>query len=199
MYGNVSEVGWNMWCVQANPELTALWAVGQRIWQRDFPGIYSAIAAHQWSENILPVMEALRGTVMAVHFSVTNCTHLTWMMACTTHICGSNCISNTMWLSFQVLKYNISPTGDLRICILFFFFMSSGEKNIFWRLLLGVIEYTPESSATHWVSDWLTADLFEAHCIDLLRQTELLLRLCLSPVYYIHSLTLRLDKKKYIG
>ncbi|XP_014019352.1 COP9 signalosome complex subunit 8 isoform X1 [Salmo salar] len=46
----------------ANPELTALWAVGQRIWQRDFPGIYSAIAAHQWSENILPVMEALRET-----------------------------------------------------------------------------------------------------------------------------------------
>ncbi|XP_020317297.1 COP9 signalosome complex subunit 8 [Oncorhynchus tshawytscha] len=46
----------------ANLELTAVWAVGQRIWQRDFPGIYSAIAAHQWSENILPVMEALRET-----------------------------------------------------------------------------------------------------------------------------------------
>ena len=48
-------------CIQANPELTAVWAVGQRIWQRDFPGIYTAIAALQWSENILPVMEALRG------------------------------------------------------------------------------------------------------------------------------------------
>ncbi|RXN29076.1 COP9 signalosome complex subunit 8 [Labeo rohita] len=46
----------------ANPELAAIWAVGQRIWQRDFPGIYTAIAAYQWSENILPVMEALRGT-----------------------------------------------------------------------------------------------------------------------------------------
>ncbi|XP_055735014.1 COP9 signalosome complex subunit 8 isoform X1 [Salvelinus fontinalis] len=46
-----------------NPELTAVWAVGQRIWQRDFPGIYSAIAAHQWSENILPAMDALRGVV----------------------------------------------------------------------------------------------------------------------------------------
>lgn len=46
---------------QANPELAAVWAVGQRIWQRDFPGIYTAIAAYQWSENILPVMEALRG------------------------------------------------------------------------------------------------------------------------------------------
>lgn len=47
--------------LQANPELAAIWAVGQRIWQRDFPGIYTAIAAYQWSENILPVMEALRG------------------------------------------------------------------------------------------------------------------------------------------
>lgn len=47
--------------MQANPELTAIWAVGQCIWQRDFPGIYTAIAAFQWSENILPVMEALRG------------------------------------------------------------------------------------------------------------------------------------------
>ncbi|XP_050975570.1 COP9 signalosome complex subunit 8 isoform X2 [Labeo rohita] len=47
----------------ANPELAAIWAVGQRIWQRDFPGIYTAIAAYQWSENILPVMEALRATI----------------------------------------------------------------------------------------------------------------------------------------
>ncbi|XP_027879359.1 COP9 signalosome complex subunit 8 isoform X3 [Xiphophorus couchianus] len=48
----------------ANPELAAIWAVGQRIWQRDFPGIYTTIAAHQWSENILPVMEALRAEMM---------------------------------------------------------------------------------------------------------------------------------------
>ncbi|XP_061774633.1 COP9 signalosome complex subunit 8 isoform X2 [Nerophis ophidion] len=46
--------------LEANPELTAIWVVGQRIWQRDFPGIYTAIAAYQWSENILPVMEALQ-------------------------------------------------------------------------------------------------------------------------------------------
>ncbi|KAL4618049.1 COP9 signalosome complex subunit 8 isoform X2, partial [Arapaima gigas] len=50
----------------ANPELTAIWAVGQRIWQRDFPGIYSSIAAYQWSESILPIMEALRGTCHVV-------------------------------------------------------------------------------------------------------------------------------------
>ncbi|XP_075067989.1 COP9 signalosome complex subunit 8-like [Mixophyes fleayi] len=44
----------------ANAELGWIWEVGQRIWQREFPGIYAAIAAHQWSENIQPVMEAVR-------------------------------------------------------------------------------------------------------------------------------------------
>ncbi|XP_071603180.1 COP9 signalosome complex subunit 8 isoform X2 [Heliangelus exortis] len=44
----------------ANAELGAIWSVGQRIWQRDFPGIYTTISAHQWSETIQPIMEALR-------------------------------------------------------------------------------------------------------------------------------------------
>ncbi|KAJ3591889.1 hypothetical protein NHX12_007020, partial [Muraenolepis orangiensis] len=44
----------------ANPELSAMWGVGQRIWQRDFPGVYTAITAFQWSENVLPVMDSLR-------------------------------------------------------------------------------------------------------------------------------------------
>ncbi|XP_012689500.1 COP9 signalosome complex subunit 8 [Clupea harengus] len=44
----------------ANPELAAVWAVGQHIWQREFPGIYSTIAAYQWSEGIGPIMEALQ-------------------------------------------------------------------------------------------------------------------------------------------
>ncbi|XP_013928264.1 PREDICTED: COP9 signalosome complex subunit 8 [Thamnophis sirtalis] len=44
----------------ANLELGAIWAVGQRIWQRDFPGIYTTIDAYQWSESIQPIMEALK-------------------------------------------------------------------------------------------------------------------------------------------
>uniref|UniRef100_A0A8C3HU62 COP9 signalosome complex subunit 8 n=2 Tax=Durocryptodira TaxID=1579337 RepID=A0A8C3HU62_CHRPI len=44
----------------ANSELGGIWSVGQRIWQRDFPGIYTTIGAHQWSETIQPIMEALR-------------------------------------------------------------------------------------------------------------------------------------------
>uniref|UniRef100_A0A5F9C2C6 CSN8/PSMD8/EIF3K domain-containing protein n=1 Tax=Oryctolagus cuniculus TaxID=9986 RepID=A0A5F9C2C6_RABIT len=45
----------------ANSELGGIWSVGQRIWQRDFPGIYTTISAHQWSETVQPIMEALRG------------------------------------------------------------------------------------------------------------------------------------------
>uniref|UniRef100_A0A8D1ZR94 COP9 signalosome complex subunit 8 n=1 Tax=Sus scrofa TaxID=9823 RepID=A0A8D1ZR94_PIG len=44
----------------ANSELGGIWSVGQRIWQRDFPGVYSTINAHQWSETVQPIMEALR-------------------------------------------------------------------------------------------------------------------------------------------
>ncbi|KAM4606908.1 COP9 signalosome complex subunit 8 [Discoglossus pictus] len=44
----------------ACPELGALWEVGQRMWQREFPTIYTSIAAHPWSESILPIMEAVR-------------------------------------------------------------------------------------------------------------------------------------------
>ncbi|ELW63565.1 COP9 signalosome complex subunit 8 [Tupaia chinensis] len=46
--------------LEANSELGGIWSVGQRIWQRDFPGIYTTINAHQWSETVQPIMEALR-------------------------------------------------------------------------------------------------------------------------------------------
>ncbi|XP_032253552.1 COP9 signalosome complex subunit 8-like [Phoca vitulina] len=44
----------------ANSEWGGIWSVGQRIWHRDFPGIYTTINAHQWSETVQPIMEALR-------------------------------------------------------------------------------------------------------------------------------------------
>lgn len=46
----------------ANLELGGIWSVGQRIWQRDFPQIYAAVCAQQWSETIQPIMESLRDT-----------------------------------------------------------------------------------------------------------------------------------------
>ncbi|XP_030065727.1 COP9 signalosome complex subunit 8 isoform X2 [Microcaecilia unicolor] len=47
----------------ANSELGGIWSVGQRIWQRDYPGIYTTINAQPWSENIQSIMEALKGVL----------------------------------------------------------------------------------------------------------------------------------------
>nr|XP_034492741.1 COP9 signalosome complex subunit 8-like [Marmota flaviventris] len=44
----------------ANSELWGIWSVGQRIWERDFPGIYMTIYVHQWQKLVQPIMEALR-------------------------------------------------------------------------------------------------------------------------------------------
>ena len=46
--------------LQANAELALIWAVGQCMWQRDFPSIYEALDK-QWSEPLKPIMSALHG------------------------------------------------------------------------------------------------------------------------------------------
>uniref|UniRef100_A0A6I8SJU9 CSN8/PSMD8/EIF3K domain-containing protein n=1 Tax=Xenopus tropicalis TaxID=8364 RepID=A0A6I8SJU9_XENTR len=44
----------------AHSELGGIWEVEKKIWQQDFPGIYTSISAYQWSETIQPIMEAVR-------------------------------------------------------------------------------------------------------------------------------------------
>lgn len=45
---------------QSSQELSNVWAVGQKIWLRDFPGIYEAMNK-EWSEPVKPIMTALLG------------------------------------------------------------------------------------------------------------------------------------------
>ncbi len=45
---------------QSNPELALIWAVGQAMWQRDFPAIYEALNK-DWSDNVKPTMNTLLG------------------------------------------------------------------------------------------------------------------------------------------
>ncbi|CAM9934965.1 unnamed protein product, partial [Lampetra planeri] len=54
----------------ANPELGAVWCVGQRMWQRDFPGVYSSIGAQTWSEALQPILHALREETRKRAFSL---------------------------------------------------------------------------------------------------------------------------------
>lgn len=86
--------------MQANPELTAIWAVGQHIWQRDFPGIYTAIAAYQWSENILPVMEALRGKTL-IQFNISLCKYQLYV----SHLTQGQLLRNSHAGKLKRIKY----------------------------------------------------------------------------------------------
>nr|CAD7438664.1 unnamed protein product [Timema bartmani] len=42
----------------SHAELGLIWKVGQRLWMRDFPGVYTSLAV-DWSENVSQVMQAL--------------------------------------------------------------------------------------------------------------------------------------------
>uniref|UniRef100_UPI00358DEEE6 COP9 signalosome complex subunit 8 isoform X2 n=1 Tax=Myxine glutinosa TaxID=7769 RepID=UPI00358DEEE6 len=43
-----------------NPELGAVWSIGQRMCQRDFPGVYSTVGSYTWSDALQPILHALR-------------------------------------------------------------------------------------------------------------------------------------------
>lgn len=46
--------------MKSTPETVQIWAVGQKLWLRDYPGIYEALKK-EWSENISQIMEAVKG------------------------------------------------------------------------------------------------------------------------------------------
>ncbi|ESP00760.1 hypothetical protein LOTGIDRAFT_225752 [Lottia gigantea] len=43
-------------------ELSLVWAVGQKVWQRDHPSVYDTLK-QDWSEDIKPIMTALKETI----------------------------------------------------------------------------------------------------------------------------------------
>lgn len=51
----------------ANPELFAIWSVGQKMWKRDLPGTYQSLAAYSWSEPVAKIMTPLEGMNMTMH------------------------------------------------------------------------------------------------------------------------------------
>ncbi|PSN42702.1 hypothetical protein C0J52_23397 [Blattella germanica] len=46
----------------SHAELVNIWKVGQKMWQRDFPGLYAALNV-DWSENVGNIMNALLGGI----------------------------------------------------------------------------------------------------------------------------------------
>jgi COP9 signalosome complex subunit 8 len=46
----------------SNPELGAIWKIGQSMWVRNFAGVHAALAEREtWSEPVTSIMEALKG------------------------------------------------------------------------------------------------------------------------------------------
>lgn len=43
------------------PEIGKIWAVGQNMWKRDFPGTYKALNAAVWSDVVADVMKEVQG------------------------------------------------------------------------------------------------------------------------------------------
>ncbi|XP_048773038.1 COP9 signalosome complex subunit 8-like isoform X2 [Ostrea edulis] len=43
----------------STPETAQIWAVGQKLWLRDYPAIYEALKK-EWSENVQQIMESVK-------------------------------------------------------------------------------------------------------------------------------------------
>ena len=43
------------------PELSKIWDVGKALWLRDPPLVFLALQSHTWSDNILDIMNGIRG------------------------------------------------------------------------------------------------------------------------------------------
>jgi len=59
----------------SHAELAFIWKVGQKMWQRDFPGVYAALNA-DWSENVRHIMQALLGELPNTHGAWCSCIKL---------------------------------------------------------------------------------------------------------------------------
>jgi len=50
-------------CDKANSDLSVIWAVAQKMWQRDFPGTYETLKK-EWRDGLRPVMDAILGIII---------------------------------------------------------------------------------------------------------------------------------------
>ncbi|XP_077997703.1 COP9 signalosome complex subunit 8-like [Glandiceps talaboti] len=53
----------------SNPELNNIWMVGQKMWLREFPGVYQSLN-QDWSESVKPIMQALLENIRTRSFQL---------------------------------------------------------------------------------------------------------------------------------
>ncbi|CAK1603068.1 unnamed protein product [Parnassius mnemosyne] len=54
----------------SNPEIAAIWAIGQKLWKKDLAGTYQTIAAYTWTEPIANIIKALEEKVRERAFNL---------------------------------------------------------------------------------------------------------------------------------
>lgn len=54
----------------SNPEIPAIWLVGQKLWKKDLPGTYQALAAFNWTEPIANIIRALEEKIRERTFNL---------------------------------------------------------------------------------------------------------------------------------
>ncbi|XP_034829023.1 COP9 signalosome complex subunit 8 [Maniola hyperantus] len=54
----------------SNPELTAIWAVGQKLWKKNLGATYLALAAYTWTEPVANIIRALEEKVRERAFNL---------------------------------------------------------------------------------------------------------------------------------
>ncbi|KAL2897166.1 COP9 signalosome complex subunit 8, partial [Bienertia sinuspersici] len=47
----------------SQPEVIAVWKIGQKLWTRDYGGVYEAVRSFNWSPEIQPIVAAFEGRV----------------------------------------------------------------------------------------------------------------------------------------
>lgn len=46
---------------ESQPEITAVWKIGQRLWLRDYAGVHEAIRGFDWSQDLQGLVAAFSG------------------------------------------------------------------------------------------------------------------------------------------
>lgn len=51
---------------EGRPEVVAVWRIGQKLWTRDYVGVYEAIREFSWTPEVQPIVASFAGKL--VHF-----------------------------------------------------------------------------------------------------------------------------------
>jgi len=51
---------------ESQPEVTAVWKIGQKLWLRDYAGVHEAIRGFDWTQELQTLVAAFSGKTLTV-------------------------------------------------------------------------------------------------------------------------------------